>query len=244
MIDVDSITIHEGAHKSPARGHCVLEIVSMLAGEPWGDHPECVCPVVGAFARRLNDAYGADDENRTAAFRPLIRKLMGTHGSQALVWRRMFAVADAAVRIFAPLALDAAKQPALATQLRAAPAITDKASALAMRGVAQKVYAAAYAAADAAGSAYASASAASAADDADADYAADAADASASAAAAASAADYAAYADAEAAAYAAKNQARLEALAHKNQARSEALAHGIAVLVQLCEMQDAASDGA
>jgi hypothetical protein len=36
-----------------------MELASMLAGEPFSDHPVTVCPVIGAFLRTYND--GLDD---------------------------------------------------------------------------------------------------------------------------------------------------------------------------------------
>lgn len=39
----------------------------MLVGEPFGDHPPSVCPVIGAFLRRYNDTV--NDEHRNALYR-------------------------------------------------------------------------------------------------------------------------------------------------------------------------------
>jgi hypothetical protein len=39
-----------------------MELASMLAGEPFGDSPQCVSPVVAAFLRTYNDGVG--DERR------------------------------------------------------------------------------------------------------------------------------------------------------------------------------------
>jgi hypothetical protein len=39
-----------------------MELASMLAGEPFSDHPAAVCPVVGSFLRAYNDSI--DDERR------------------------------------------------------------------------------------------------------------------------------------------------------------------------------------
>jgi hypothetical protein len=38
-----------------------MELASMLAGEPFGDRPDCLCPVIGAFLRAYNDSI---DDNR------------------------------------------------------------------------------------------------------------------------------------------------------------------------------------
>jgi hypothetical protein len=39
-----------------------MELASMLAGEPFSDHPPSVCPVIAAFMRVYNDAV--DDDRR------------------------------------------------------------------------------------------------------------------------------------------------------------------------------------
>lgn len=51
-----------GSHRSPREGTCVMELASMLAGEPFTDHPASVSPIIGAFLRTYND--GVDDERR------------------------------------------------------------------------------------------------------------------------------------------------------------------------------------
>ncbi len=56
----------KGKHVSPDGGVCVMELASMLAGEPFSDRPSSVSPVVGAFARAYNDA--CDDERRQALY--------------------------------------------------------------------------------------------------------------------------------------------------------------------------------
>jgi hypothetical protein len=39
-----------------------MELASMLAGEPFTDHPKSVCPVIGSFLRAYNDSV--DDRRR------------------------------------------------------------------------------------------------------------------------------------------------------------------------------------
>ncbi|HEY1596931.1 MAG TPA: hypothetical protein VGF74_16155, partial [Thermoleophilaceae bacterium] len=45
---------------------CVMELASMLAVEPFSDHPGSVCPVIGAFLRAYND--GLPDDRRQDLF--------------------------------------------------------------------------------------------------------------------------------------------------------------------------------
>ena len=57
-----TIKLTKGKHSSPEEGACVLELASMLAGEPFSDHPSSVCPVIGSFLRAYNDSI--TDERR------------------------------------------------------------------------------------------------------------------------------------------------------------------------------------
>src|SRR5579862_4144800 len=57
-----TIKLSKGKHASPEDGACVMELASMLAGEPFSDHPASVCPVIASFLRAYNDAI--DDERR------------------------------------------------------------------------------------------------------------------------------------------------------------------------------------
>jgi hypothetical protein len=57
-----TVKLSKGKHISPDDGACVMELASMLAGEPFSDHPRCACPVIGSFLRAYNDSV--DDERR------------------------------------------------------------------------------------------------------------------------------------------------------------------------------------
>jgi hypothetical protein len=50
-----TIKLEAGRHPHPEDGACVMELASMLVGEPFGDHPASVCPVIAAFLRSYND---------------------------------------------------------------------------------------------------------------------------------------------------------------------------------------------
>lgn len=81
-IDLDTITLQSGNHSSPDSGHCLLEVVSMFAGESFGDHPACVDPVLAAFGRSWNDGLRNDAErNQLKQYIPL---LPGTPPSSGL----------------------------------------------------------------------------------------------------------------------------------------------------------------
>jgi hypothetical protein len=50
-----TIRLSAGRHASPDAGMCVVELASVLAGEPFSDRPHSVCPVIAAFLRTYND---------------------------------------------------------------------------------------------------------------------------------------------------------------------------------------------
>jgi hypothetical protein len=57
-----TVRLARGRHQSPEQGACVMELASMLAVEPFSDHPRSVCPVIAAFLRAYND--GLPDDRR------------------------------------------------------------------------------------------------------------------------------------------------------------------------------------
>lgn len=76
-----TVRLSKGKHQSPDSGACVMELASMLAGEPFSDHPASVCPVIGAFLRAYNDSIG--DERRQDLY-AYAAKVVGSRGSQEL----------------------------------------------------------------------------------------------------------------------------------------------------------------
>ena len=96
--DFERLHLDTGIHNSPDDGVCLLEAVAWLARESHGDHPDCVCPVLGAFGRSLNDTL---DGERRQALKPLIPALIGTAGDGHAEARGWMA-ADWLVRTHAP----------------------------------------------------------------------------------------------------------------------------------------------
>src|SRR3954453_4675765 len=56
-----TVQLSSGRHRSPDEGACIMELVSMLADEPFTDAPATACPVIATFLRSYN-ALGADDD--------------------------------------------------------------------------------------------------------------------------------------------------------------------------------------
>jgi hypothetical protein len=76
-----TIRLSRGSHVSPDEGACVMELASMLAGEPFSDRPECVSPVIGALLRMYNDAL---DESRRQDLYPYAAAVVGTRACAAV----------------------------------------------------------------------------------------------------------------------------------------------------------------
>ena len=75
MVSIDEIVLSHGAHGTPSHGTCFMEAAAYIAGEKHSDHPSCVCPVIGAFARMLNDSLPDD---RRQEMKPYVRMAIGT----------------------------------------------------------------------------------------------------------------------------------------------------------------------
>jgi hypothetical protein len=103
-LDLDTLVLRSGTHTSSSDGVSLMEAVSALAGEPWSNSPSCTSPVIAAYARSLNDWLPDGARQRLKVYIP---RLVGT-AEPELELRRAFACADAAVRVFAPLAFAAA----------------------------------------------------------------------------------------------------------------------------------------
>ncbi len=60
VISHQTVRLERGGHSSPDRGMCVMELASVLAGEPFSDHPRAVCPVIASALRTYNDRVDAE----------------------------------------------------------------------------------------------------------------------------------------------------------------------------------------
>ena len=127
-----NLTLTHGSHQSREEGTCLMEAVAFLAGEPHSDRPMCACPILGAYARALNDRMGEGAEGDTLREKhllPLTTKLVGTRSTPWVERKRALYFADRAVRLFAPKALEAAGFTKEAAALRALPEIVDEKTA-------------------------------------------------------------------------------------------------------------------
>jgi hypothetical protein len=93
-----TIRLSRGRHAGPGEGACVMELASMLAAEPFSDHPACASPVVGAFLRAYNDRV--DDERRQTLYAYAAR-VVGTRASDEIESERARLCASWMQRILA-----------------------------------------------------------------------------------------------------------------------------------------------
>src|SRR3954469_18024456 len=80
-----TVRLRRGAHVSPARGACVVELASMLAEERFSDHPRSVCRVIAGFLRVYNDRLPESDLDE---LRPLAAMVVGSASSRSVRRRR------------------------------------------------------------------------------------------------------------------------------------------------------------
>ena len=65
--------LSRGSHMTSAMGTCVMELASVLAGEPFSDRPECIHPTLAKVARMVNDQVGDGERQRLV---PLLPQMM------------------------------------------------------------------------------------------------------------------------------------------------------------------------
>jgi hypothetical protein len=112
-----TIRLSKGKHAAPTEGACVMELASMLAGEPFSDRPASACPVIGGFLRAYNDRI---DEARRQDLYRYASEVVGTRGDAEIERareRRCLAWADERKR---------ERVRALRWVTRAAPAVVDR----------------------------------------------------------------------------------------------------------------------
>lgn len=127
-INLDLLTLSTGSH-GPNDNYqmCLEEAAAWMAGEPWSDHPQCVCPTLAAFGRELNDRL-PDDKRQL--LKPFIAEQIGTAGDGHREARGYMAL-DWLVRTYLPAWLSVTERidPGHAAAIRALPPIVDLASA-------------------------------------------------------------------------------------------------------------------
>ena len=80
-VSYQTIKLSKGKHTSPDDGACVMELASMLSGEPFTDHPASVCPVIGSFLRSYNDSI---DDSRRQTLYEYASRVVGSRACQRI----------------------------------------------------------------------------------------------------------------------------------------------------------------
>jgi hypothetical protein len=83
--DLPTVRLEPGSHRSPEDGVCVVELASMVAGEPFSDRPDCVCEVIAAYLRAWNDRAGYFQRQRLL---PYTTRVIGSCADRATTRRR------------------------------------------------------------------------------------------------------------------------------------------------------------
>ena len=121
---LNTLNVDIGSHLSFTDGHCSMEIVAWLEGEPHGYTPKCACAFASAFVRLLNDDI-KKGEMRTRLLRPILPNLVGSVAEPKVTLKRMYIAADAIARIFVPIVLESKGLCDWAQMLRDLPEIVD-----------------------------------------------------------------------------------------------------------------------
>jgi hypothetical protein len=103
-LDLETLVLRSGVHRSATDGISLMEAVSILVGEPWSNSPGCTSPVIATYASGLNNWLPDIERQELKLYIP---RLIET-ARPDLELERGFACADVAVRVFARLALAAA----------------------------------------------------------------------------------------------------------------------------------------
>jgi hypothetical protein len=134
ITELEQLRLDRGSHHSFQEGHCLLELVSVFAREPFTDAPTCVSPVLRTYGMALNDQW--DDEQRQL-LKPFIPRMVGTAGD-GLDETRSYLALDWLIRTYTPAWLDLAGLTEVAAELRALRQIVDMVAAEAAGPVVRK----------------------------------------------------------------------------------------------------------
>jgi hypothetical protein len=80
-----TVRLSVGHHRCAEDGVCVMELASMLAGDPFSDRPPSVCRVIAALLRSYNDRAGT----RRQDLYGYAAAVVGTAGSTMVERRRV-----------------------------------------------------------------------------------------------------------------------------------------------------------
>ncbi|GAA4907598.1 hypothetical protein EV188_107145 [Actinomycetospora succinea] len=91
--DGEPVRLDPGNHDDPGAGRCLMEHVSVLAGEPFRAWPRCTHPAVAALATQVNDR--CSPEGRAALLGRAEALARADSDDPALTWRLVALTAEA-----------------------------------------------------------------------------------------------------------------------------------------------------
>lgn len=101
-LDLDALVLKRGVHEENSNLEMsIMEAVSFVSGEPWSDHPECVCEALGDFFRSWNDSI---DEVKLQHLKRYIVPLVGTNDGNSI--QRSWMAFDWLTRVYTPEVMD------------------------------------------------------------------------------------------------------------------------------------------
>lgn len=86
-----------GAHSGAEAGTCLMEQVSLLAGERFSDRPRCTAPALAALAAQVNDRVSDDARDRLLPLVPALAASAG--GDPRDAWALVAVCARAALAV-------------------------------------------------------------------------------------------------------------------------------------------------
>ncbi len=128
--ELKAVTLQTGGHQTRKDGMCAMEAVAWIVDGPHTDAPECVCLIIGAYVRRLNDIMPDD---RRQKLKLVLPSLVNSAGSKALELKRAFKITDVSIRTWFPIYFERIDRMDIANGLRNLAPIVDSESARAAR---------------------------------------------------------------------------------------------------------------
>jgi len=107
MTDIESLwkfDLRRGPTDHPRNGACLYDAANWIVYGEIGDDPPCACPVIRAYAIRLNDTLPDDQRQR---LKPFILRVVGNRDPESEAARAEYLVRQA-VDVIVPMALEAA----------------------------------------------------------------------------------------------------------------------------------------
>jgi len=93
---IKPIRLTVGHSSDPSKGSCVMDVVSYINGDrDVTDHPECACPVITAFAIRINDRLADADRQKLLGY---VTRIAGSRAGRDITVQRALMCANFAKR--------------------------------------------------------------------------------------------------------------------------------------------------